>query len=159
MAPGFSRPQGENFNRNRRAVSSTPFVGQRHLQGSARPGRDVVYDPLADGDVPWWDGNTKYWAEYVIAVQRYVQSTKKEQRESCGARLIRRLRKTARKAVKRLKPTDVVGEDGWKALLRFLESAVATEPGLAPRAVLLPIASEERRYHAQLHSAQGADVR
>ncbi len=128
MAPGFSRPQGGNFNRNRRAVSSTPFAGQRHLQGSTRPGRDVAYDPLADGDVPWWDGNTKYWAEYVIAVQWYVQSTKKDQCELCGARLIRRLRKTARKAVKRLKPTDVVGEDGWKALLRFLESAVATEP-------------------------------
>ena len=90
--------------------------------------QDGFYDPTKDGDVPWWDGSAKNWADYVTAAQWYVASTKTDQRQLCGPRLIRRLRKTARKAVKKLKPSDITGPDGWKSLLRFLETAVATEP-------------------------------
>ena len=64
-----------------------------------------------DGDVPWWDGSAKNWADYVTAVQWYVASTKADQRQLCGPRLIRRLRKTAREAVKKLKPSDIAGTD------------------------------------------------
>ena len=98
--------------------------------------------------MPWWDGSAKNWADYVTAVQWYVASAKTDQPQLCGPRLIRRLRKTARKAVKKLKPSDIIGPDGWKTLIRFLETAVATEP-------VPDMAHHLEQYFFQLHRRKG----
>ena len=139
MAPVQSR-----FQRGNQRSNGPPRGG---VAGSSTK-QDFFYDPTKDGDVPWWDGSAKNWADYVTAVQWYVASTKADQRQLCGPRLIRRLRKTARKAVKKLKPSDIAGIDGWKSLLRFLETAVATEP-------VPDMAHHLEQYFFQLHRRKG----
>ena len=78
--------------------------------------------------VPSWDGNSSTWIEYTEQVEWYVASCKPQHRSLCGARLVRMLRHTAKRAVRTLKPQQLSGTDGWQVLLKFLQQACATEP-------------------------------
>ena len=83
------------------------------------------YEGLVDPKLPWWGGDWVTYQDYVLRVELKADATKEEELPQLGPRLATNLVGRAFETLGELDRTALKKADGWKYLLKHLESLVA----------------------------------